>query len=61
VYEYKGTDEGITLGDKKEFIDRKWITMDELASIVVDFKKPVYQELGKELDSYRARESGKST
>jgi putative (di)nucleoside polyphosphate hydrolase len=42
---YEGSDEAITLGDKKEFRDWKWMSMDDLVSIVVPFRKPVYQEL----------------
>lgn len=57
VFRYHGTDEKITLGDKKEFGRWKWTSMDEVASSVVAFKKPVYQELA----SYLARDLGKST
>jgi putative (di)nucleoside polyphosphate hydrolase len=57
VFRFQGTDEKITLGDKKEFRDWKWTSMDEVASSTVAFKKPVYQELA----SHLAHELGKST
>jgi putative (di)nucleoside polyphosphate hydrolase len=45
VFRYRGTDERITLGDQKEFVRWKWSSMDDIASHVVAFKKPVYKEL----------------
>ena len=57
VFRYQGTDERITLGDKKEFTAWKWISMDELVSSVVGFKRPVYEELV----GYLERELEKST
>jgi len=45
LFRFVGPDDAITLGDKKEFRAWKWIAMDELTSIVVSFKQPVYQEL----------------
>jgi len=45
LFRFRGSDEAITLGDQKEFKAWKWIGMDELTSIVVSFKQPVYQEL----------------
>jgi len=45
VFRFRGPDEAITLGDKKEFSAWKWTSMDELASKVVSFKRPVYREL----------------
>jgi 8-oxo-dGTP pyrophosphatase MutT (NUDIX family) len=45
LFRFRGSDEAITLGDQKEFKAWKWIAMDELISIVVSFKQPVYQEL----------------
>jgi putative (di)nucleoside polyphosphate hydrolase len=45
LFRFRGSDEAITLGDQKEFKAWKWIGMDELTSIVVHFKQPVYQEL----------------
>ena len=52
LFRFKGQDKAITLGNQKEFRARKWTSMDELASIVVSFKKPVYQELVEHLKSY---------
>ena len=57
LFRYEGSNEAITLGDKKEFKNWKWLSMDELTSNVVAFKKTVYQELA----SHLARELGKST
>jgi putative (di)nucleoside polyphosphate hydrolase len=45
LFQFTGSDEAITLGDKKEFRAWKWMPMDELTSIVVSFKQPVYQKL----------------
>jgi putative (di)nucleoside polyphosphate hydrolase len=45
---YNGPDEAITLGDKEEFKDWKWVSMDELVSSVVSFRKSVYQELAED-------------
>ncbi len=45
LFRYKGSDEAITLGDKKEFTKWKWLPMNEVISRVVDFKKPIYHEL----------------
>lgn len=46
---FEGSDEEITLGDKKEFRNWKWMSMDNLVSIVVPFRKLVYQELAEYL------------
>lgn len=45
LFQYKGSDEAITLGDKKEFRGWRWQSMDELVSTVVPFKMSVYEEL----------------
>lgn len=45
LFRFKGANKAITLGDKKEFRAWKWIAMEELASTIVSFKQPVYQEL----------------
>ena len=50
VFRFPGKDEDITLGDKKEFRDWKWMPMHELVSTVVPFKRAVYQELARWLD-----------
>ena len=52
LFRFKGSDEAITLGDQKEFRAWKWIAMDELTSIVVSFKQPVYQELAEYFKLY---------
>ncbi len=41
----ESSDEAITLGDKKEFHNWRWMSMDDMIASVVSFKKPVYQEL----------------
>lgn len=48
---YKGPDEAITLGDREEFKDWRWMPMDELVSTVVPFRKSVYLELAEFLSS----------
>jgi putative (di)nucleoside polyphosphate hydrolase len=45
LFRFKGQDRAITLGNKKEFKAWKWSSMDEMVSIVVSFKQPIYQEL----------------
>jgi putative (di)nucleoside polyphosphate hydrolase len=52
LFRFKGPDEAITLGDKKEFRGWKWVKMDELTSMVVAFKRPVYQDLAEYFKSY---------
>jgi putative (di)nucleoside polyphosphate hydrolase len=52
LFRFMGQDGAITLGDQKEFRAWKWTLMDELASIVVPFKQPVYQELAEYLNIY---------
>ncbi|MBN1451486.1 MAG: RNA pyrophosphohydrolase [Anaerolineales bacterium] len=52
LFRFRGSDEAITLGDQKEFKAWKWIGMDELTSIVVSFKQPVYQQLAETFKSY---------
>ena len=47
-FRFDSSDDAITLGDKEEFTNWKWMTMDELLSNVADFRIPVYQELAKE-------------
>jgi len=49
---FTGPDEAITLGDHKEFMDWKWMSMEGLATKVVSFKQPVYQELARDFKSY---------
>ena len=46
ISNFTGKDEEINLKTKKpEFIDWKWISLDELPLVIVDFKKKLYQEL----------------
>ena len=52
LFRFTGPDEAITMGDGKEFRAWKWMSIAELTSNVVSFKRPVYQELTKEFKSY---------
>jgi putative (di)nucleoside polyphosphate hydrolase len=52
VFRFRGKNEAITLGDKKEFRAWKWTSMDELISKVVSFKESVYQELAEIFELY---------
>jgi putative (di)nucleoside polyphosphate hydrolase len=52
LFQFTGQDEAITLGDKKEFRDWKWMSMEKLAAKVVSFKQPVYRELVVSFKSY---------
>ena len=52
LFRLKGPDGQITLGDGKEFRAWEWIPMETLLSKVVDFKRPLYQELAHEFKSY---------
>jgi len=49
LFRYEGSDEMITLGDKKEFKASKWLSMNELISNVVPFRRSVYQELAEHI------------
>jgi putative (di)nucleoside polyphosphate hydrolase len=55
IFRFTGSDEMITLGDKKEFKDKRWVSMDEAVNRVVDFKKPVYRELAEYYRSIAGR------
>jgi putative (di)nucleoside polyphosphate hydrolase len=52
LFRLKGSDEAITLGNRKEFRAWKWMSMAELVSKVVSFRRPVYQELTDDFKSY---------
>jgi putative (di)nucleoside polyphosphate hydrolase len=52
LFRFKGVDEAITLGNKKEFRAWKWIAMEELSSKIVSFKQPLYQELNEYFMSF---------
>ena len=44
--QYLGTDEEININTKKpEFIDWKWISFDQLSSVIVNFKQQLYKNL----------------
>jgi len=55
IFRFTGGDEMITLGDGKEFVGWEWVSMIDAVNRVVDFKKPVYQELAE----YYRREVGR--
>jgi putative (di)nucleoside polyphosphate hydrolase len=52
LFRFTSQDEAITLGDKKEFRDWKWMSMEKLTEKVIAFKQPVYQELLKAFKPY---------
>ncbi len=52
LFQFRGQEEAITLGEKKEFRDWRWMSMDRLVREVVSFKQPVYQELAEYIEPY---------
>ena len=53
IVKFTGEDQEINLNTKHpEFIDWKWIHLNELTEKVVDFKKKVYEELYKEIKRF---------
>ncbi len=53
IVKFTGEDQEINLNTKyPEFIDWKWIHLNELTEKVVDFKKKVYEELYKEIKRF---------
>jgi len=45
-----GNDEEININtNKPEFLDWKWIELDKITDVVVDFKLEVYKELQKKI------------
>ena len=51
ITRFLGSDNEINLNTKKpEFIEWKWLKINELPNVIVDFKKDVYTNLVKELD-----------
>ena len=53
IVRFTGTDSEINLETKyPEFIEWKWIEMDDLPKVIVNFKKKVYDELLKELKKF---------
>jgi putative (di)nucleoside polyphosphate hydrolase len=45
VFNFKGADEGITLGDQAEFSHWKWVAMEDLVAGAVHFRQSLYREL----------------
>ena len=55
IARFLGSDNEINLNTKKpEFIEWKWLEIDELPNVIVDFKKNVYKKLVGELDKFIA-------
>tara|TARA_B100001063_G_C16721234_1_gene533686 strand:+ start:337 stop:807 length:471 start_codon:yes stop_codon:yes gene_type:complete len=52
VVKFIGNDKEININTKNpEFIEWKWIDFKELPNVIVDFKKHIYEDLVKELNS----------
>ena len=55
IARFLGSDNEINLNTKKpEFIEWKWLEINELPNVIVDFKKNVYKKLVEELDKFIA-------
>ncbi len=53
IARFLGSDNEINLNTKKpEFIEWKWLKINELPNVIVDFKKNVYKKLVEELDKF---------
>ena len=53
IARFLGKDNEVNLNTKKpEFIDWKWLNIEELPNVIVDFKKDVYKKLLKELKNF---------
>ncbi len=53
ITRFLGSDSEINLNTKKpEFIEWKWIEVNELPNVIVDFKKDVYKKLVKEMNNF---------
>ena len=53
IVRFLGSDNEINLNTKKpEFIEWKWLEINELPNVIVDFKKNVYKKLVEELDKF---------
>ena len=53
IVKFVGKDEEINLDTKNpEFIEWKWIKINKLTEVIVDFKKHIYEKLVLELDNY---------
>jgi len=53
LFKYSGTDEDIRPDRSREFSQWKWTSMEKLVSEVVEFRKPVYEELANFLENHR--------
>jgi len=55
ITRFLGSDNEINLNTKKpEFIEWKWLKINELPNVIVDFKKNVYKNLVEELNKFIA-------
>ena len=55
IARFLGSDNEINLNTKKpEFIEWKWLKINELPNVIVDFKKNVYKKLVEELNKFIA-------
>ena len=53
IVKFTGSENEINLNTKyPEFIEWKWINIDQLPDVIVDFKKNVYQELKQEIKKF---------
>tara|TARA_B100002052_G_C15862627_1_gene590854 strand:- start:734 stop:1204 length:471 start_codon:yes stop_codon:yes gene_type:complete len=53
IARFLGKDSEVNLKTKKpEFVDWKWLDVEELPNVIVDFKKDVYKKLLKELKNF---------
>ena len=53
IVRYLGSDSEININTKKpEFIEWKWLDVNKLTSVIVDFKKNVYEKLVVELKNF---------
>ena len=53
ITRFLGKDSEVNLKTKKpEFVDWKWLDVEELPNVIVDFKKDVYKKLLKELKNF---------
>ena len=55
IARFLGSDSEVNLNTKKpEFIEWKWLEINDLPEVIVDFKKNVYKKLVKELNKFIA-------
>jgi putative (di)nucleoside polyphosphate hydrolase len=55
AFRFHGDKDAITLGDKKEFKSFRWMTLRELISKTVAFRRPVYEDLIKEFSLFLSK------